>query len=293
MSDAARLEQLGLEARPSDGGLEAALELQALPLLNPITRRFVNRVEFTVVGDRLIPIGPPEVVGLPPIPLQGLERASDLESALAHAFNEHVLHVQRRSAELQTLGLEPRVDPGTLVLSTLLVEGGLQLTLVADKRGNFRVAGAVRDGKPLSVSDAQAFELSEFRERRALAGYLLALYGEQVPQAASRPEPTPAGEAVVRFHELARLFGGAALLPPRSMLELLVELRVGGESYRFAAARVAGRGFRGLLAGAKGKLWAERFDLDAFPGVVPLVAQVLNVPAESIEVVGPAGPEES
>ena len=53
---------------------------------------------------------------------------------------------------------------------------------------------------------------------------------------------------------------------------------------RFAAARVVGRTFRGLLAGGQGKVWAERFDLGEFPGVVPLVARLLRVPATAVKV---------
>ncbi len=69
-------------------------------------------------------------------------------------------------------------------------------------------------------------------------------------------------------------------------------LEVGGRPYRFAAARVAGRTFRGLLAGAQGKVWAERFELDDFPGVVPLVADLLKVPAQAVKLVGADAPQE-
>ena len=83
-----------------------------------------------------------------------------------------------------------------------------------------------------------------------------------------------------------------ALVPPRSSLEVLVQLTVNGEPYRFAAVRQAGRTFRGLLAGAKGKVWSERFELDDFPGVVRLVAGLLQVPPEAVKAVGPDTPQE-
>jgi hypothetical protein len=38
------------------------------------------------------------------------------------------------------------------------------------------------------------------------------------------------------------------------------------------------------LAGAQGKLWAERFALDAFPGVVPLVAKLLGMPQDAVRM---------
>jgi hypothetical protein len=96
----------------------------------------------------------------------------------------------------------------------------------------------------------------------------------------------------VSYSEISRAFGGQALVPPRSSLEVLVQLSVNGEPYRFAAIRQVGRTFRGLLAGAKGKVWSERFELDDFPGVVRLVAELLQVPPEAVKAVGPDTPQE-
>ncbi len=96
----------------------------------------------------------------------------------------------------------------------------------------------------------------------------------------------------MRYEEISQAFGAQAVVPPRSALEVLVQLRVNGELYRFAAARVQGRTFRGLLAGAKGKVWAERFELDGFPGIVQLVADLLKVPSESVQILGPDSPQE-
>ena len=80
-------------------------------------------------------------------------------------------------------------------------------------------------------------------------------------------------------------FGAEGSLPPKSTFEVLAELKVVKDRYRFAAARVTGRTFRGLLAGPSGKVWADRFELDEFHGVAALVARVLDVPIEAIEVV--------
>jgi hypothetical protein len=289
--DTARLRQLGLEVR---GGGEHPVATLALsePLANPVRSRMVDRVDFRVEGERLVPASPSEVVGLRPIPLDAVREARELEAEVVDAFNEHLFHVQRRSAELLALGLSPQVEPESLVLSTELSEHGLSLTLMADRQGNFRVARAARDGQVLSVSQAQAhpFELSEFRERSALVGYLAALLGESGHAEGERARA--GGEVLVRFSEVIRAFGGAAVVPPRSGLELLVLLEVEGRPYRFAAARVAGRTFRGLLAGTQGKVWAERFELDDFPGVVPLVAELLKVPAEAVTWVGAGAPQE-
>jgi hypothetical protein len=289
--DTARLRQLGLEVRGEGKALVATLALRD-PLANPVKARMVEQVDFRVEGDRLVPSAPPEVVGLRPITLGSVQGAGELEANVVDAFNEHLFHVQRRSAELLALGLSPQVEPESLVLSTEISEHGLTLTLEADRQGNFQVARAARDGQALSVSHANAhpFELSEFRERGALVGYLAALLGESGE--GERVRHGAAGEGLVCFSEVLRAFGGDAVVPPRSGLELLVVLEVEGRPYRFAAARVAGRTFRGLLAGTQGKVWAERFELDDFPGVVPLVANLLKVPAEAVKLVGTGAPQE-
>jgi hypothetical protein len=227
------------------------------------------------------------VVGLPPVLVNAVADAADIESLVSDSFNEAIFHLQRRSSELQVLGLNPEVSPETLELSAERVEGDLTFTLQSDRLGNFRVARAVRAGEELPGAGSQSFELSEFRERAALAGYLGALFGE-VP----RTEVAPAGSGLVRFSELVKAFGPTAVVPPSSSVELLALLEVEGRPYRFAAARVAGRTFRGLLAGGQGKVWAGRFELKDFPGVVRLVADLLGVPPEAVKRIGPDAAQE-
>lgn len=183
--DTARLEGLGLQLREDAAGTEAVLDLESSPLVNPVTRAFIPEVTFQVLGDRLIPIAPAAVVGLAPILVGALSDVADIEALLADAFNEHIFHVQRRSAELQVLGLTPRVEPETLELSTEVVDGELAVTLVSDRLGNFRVARVARGKEELGTGSGHTLELSEFRERAALTGYLVALFGE--PAAVRRP----------------------------------------------------------------------------------------------------------
>lgn len=289
MVNAAQLQALGLTARETqngpggaEAGLEADLALEHVALVNPLTRSPITTVTFTAVEERLIPIAPPELVGTPPIVLAGIEDIDELESIVAAGFNDHMAHVQRRSAQLQALGVSPRVDPRTLELSADVDALGFQFKLVADRRGNFRVASATRDGKPVEPPASTSFELSEFRELPSLAGYLAAMFGSEAPAQAA----APAGPGPIRFSEIAEIFAPNAVIPAASPVELLVEMRVNGALYRFAAARVAGRTFRGLLAGKNGKLWAERFTLEEFPGVKALVADLLEVPQEQIELLG-------
>jgi hypothetical protein len=285
----ARLEQLGLRVEQGAAGPQAVLNLgEPSRLDNPITRKPITHITFQVARDRLTPVAPPALAGLPPIMLGAVASAEDLTQLLSSAFDEYLFHLERRSSQLHALELSPSVDPETLELSAELEAGALSFTLVADRQGNFRVARVRREGQPLAGVAQHRFELSEFRERIGLGIYLTALFEESTP----RLPPAATGRGLVSYSEISRAFGGQALVPPRSSLEVLVQLSVNGEPYRFAAIRQVGRTFRGLLAGAKGKVWSERFELDDFPGVVRLVAELLQVPPEAVKAVGPDTPQE-
>ena len=285
-----RMEELGLAIRATEPALQAELELSFTELTNPVTRLVIERVQFTLVGDRLIFIGPAELVGLPPLSLSSLTGRPHLEQEVSSAFDTHVLQLQRRSAELQALGIAAQVDPETLELSAHLDHPPFVFVLLSDKQGQFRVAGIYQEGQELPIPTGQAFELSEFRERDALTGYLSALVAH-AGTPAHPPDRRAHGPGAVLFSEVAARFGPLSQLPARSTLEILVELRVGKTRYRFAAARLVGRSFRGLLAGPSGKLWAERFELDDFPGAAALLAQALGVPVASVETLPPPGDE--
>jgi hypothetical protein len=301
--DRAFLEDLGLKVRDADGVIEAELELNSGQAMNPLTRQFLPRAQFTVVGDRLICIDPPELVGLPPINVAHLQRASALEDIIVKALNDSIMHVQRRSAELTSLGFSPRVDPASLSLTVELKLGDWEFTIGTDRMGHFRVQRASHSGSEMTATSAHSFELSEFRERRSLETYLIAMFegsvdtqkvkrsknkGDDRSEVDTEPQSPAAGppDVPLYFKDLVGAFGPMATIPGRSNIEVLIELRVDRESYRFAAARVSGKTFRGLLAGANGKLWADRFELNEFPGIKQLLAMVLGVAESKIEVIG-------
>jgi hypothetical protein len=240
---------------------------------------------------------------MPPITLSHVSRAAALEDILVKSLNEAIMHVQRRSEQLTALGLAPRVDPNSLQLTADLEVDAFEFTIGTDRLGNFRVTRAVNDGVEMTTTSAHGFELSEFRVRSALESYLVAMFGESrppPPQKTKTPAPKAKREGDVDteplapsaappdqplyFKELVAAFGPSATVPGRSQVEVLIELKVGNDQYRFAAARVSGKTFRGLLAGAQGKLWADRFELNDFPGIKQLLAKLLNVPESRIEV---------
>lgn len=290
------LEKLGLSVRDADGVLEAELDMQSGQAVNPLTRTVIERVTFTVLGDRLIAIDPSELVGTAPILIPHLTNSASIEDIVIKSVNDSLMQAQRRSKELSALGFSPKTDPRTLLCSAELVVGEYKFVIGNDRQGNFRVVWATHNGEDLTTSGIQAFELSEFRERAALEAYLAALYGATPPLSGqppvlplespsqAQPPPSEGDDVSIPTGELVAAFGTNAVVPPRCQLEILIDLKIGKDQYRFVAARVVGKNFRGMLAGASGKVWAERFDLETFPGVRALVSEVLKVEPDTIEV---------
>ncbi len=281
-----RLQQLGLHVSDGPAGTQVVLSLERQGIFNPLTRRPLLEVTFSAAGNQLVALQPPELMGLPPVEVQRLTSAADLEAHVHAAFDEYVTQLQRKSAQLQAMGIPARVDPVTLQLTAELEGAGHELLIAMDWRGAFRVIKARREGGELDTSAGHAFDLGEFRERSGLIGYLVALFGGEVPADHAHPRGAPSElQNLIAHAEIARRFGPGALIPPQSPVDVLMVLEAGGQAYRFAAARVAGRTFRGLLAGAAGKLWAERFDLDdGFPGPRKLLAGLLGLPESDVRV---------
>lgn len=284
--DRAFLEGLGLKVADTDGVVEAELELASGLALNPLTRQVISSVSFTVMGDRLLYVGPPEFVGAQPINLAFLTGTSRLEDLVIQTLNDHLYQLERRSNELSALGISPRVDPATLQLGAELERGPFRFTLGSSRVGQFRVVRCLHDGQELTIGAPTVFELSEFRDRAALEDFLYAMFGDVAGSSAPPPrEDAPADlDVSISLKALFEAFGDA-MVPPRSVMEFFCELKVGEDTVRFAAARLQGRTFRGLLAGPTGKIWAERFELDEFPGIRALVSELMGVPIEQIEVV--------
>lgn len=284
--DRAFLEGLGLKVADTDGVVEAELELASGLALNPLTRQVISSVSFTVMGDRLLYVGPPEFVGAQPINLAFLTGTSRLEDLVIQTLNDHLYQLERRSNELSALGISAKVDPATLQLGAELERGPFRFTLGSSRVGQFRVVRCLHDGQELTIGAPTVFELSEFRDRAALEDFLYAMFGDVAGSGSPPPrEDVPAElDVSISLKALFEAFGDA-MVPPRSVMEFFCELKVGEDTVRFAAARLQGRTFRGLLAGPKGKIWAERFELDEFPGIRALVSELMGVPIEQIEVV--------
>jgi hypothetical protein len=286
--DSVFLESLGLKVTEVDGVIEAMLELTSGLAMNPLTRQVIGSVSFTVMGDRLLYVGPPEFVGAQPIRIPLLSTQTRLEDIVVETLNEHLYQLERRSSELSALGINPKVDPSTLQLGALLERGGFTFLLGASRTGQFRIIECRFEGREVPMGAPAPFELSEFRDRSALEDFLYAMFAEGSGSGGSAERATPVGvpefDASLTMKALYEAFGDASV-PPRSVMEFFCELVAGDTTVRFAAARLSGRTFRGLLAGPKGKIWADRFELDEFPGIRALVSELLGIPIEQIEVV--------
>jgi hypothetical protein len=263
--EAERLAQLGLTVQEGAAGPEVVLPLQRA-IVNPLTHRPVPAVTFALAEELLIPVDPPELVGLPPLAVDTLTEAPDLEARLLAGFDEHVAGLEAMAIRLEALGLQPRVDPGSLELQAETQVGGLRVFLGADKQGKLRILEVHRGGVLLRSEVGAPFALAPFLDAAALQAHLLALLGDAA-----------APRTGIGYGELAERFGPAARVPTTSALELVSDFSVRGERYRFVAARVRGRTFRGLLAGPDGKKWADHFQLEDFSGVADVACRALGI----------------
>ena len=263
--EADRLAQLGLTVQEGAAGPEVVLPLQG-SVVNPLTRRPVPAVTLAVAEELLIPVDPPELVGLPPLAVDTMTEAPELEARLVADFDQHVARLQAMASRLEALGLAPSVDPCSLEVRAEAQLGGLRVLLGGDKQGKLRILEVHRAGAMLRSEVGAPFALTQFPDVGALHAHLL-----QVVAGGSAP---PSG---IDYGELAERFGPAARVPPTSTLELVSDFTVRGERYRFVAARVRGRTFRGLLAGPDGKKWADHFQLEDFAGVADVAARALGV----------------
>ena len=259
-----RLAELGLTVHEGAAGPEVVLPLQRV--VNPLTRRPVPAVTLAVAEELLIPVDPPELVGLPPLVVDGISELPALEAQLLADFDEHVARLQSMAGVLEALGLAPCVDPGSLEVRAEAHLGGLRICLGGDKQGKLRILSVHRAGALLRTDVGAPFPVPDIPDPASFQAYLSALVGEAgVPR------------RDVGYGELAERFGPAARVPATSALELVTDFTVRGERYRFVAARVRGRTFRGLLAGPDGKKWAEHFQLEDFTGVADVASRVLGI----------------
>lgn len=275
-----RLSALGLSVSESETGVVAELSLGEAALLHPVSGASLNEVSFAVDGERLIVVAPAPLTGVGAITWTSVADADALADIVRERFGRQLAILGAGAGALDVLGIASEVDPDHLSLSAKIPHEAWTFVVQADPEGRFRLVRALKDRSPVHLEQESSFELSAFTDRATLGHYLMGLVEGAADVVA------PVKPVLLRQGMLLKAFGADALIPPGSPVELLVELSVQDRRYRFAAGRVRGQTFRGLLAGREGKLWAERFELDAFPGVVALCAQVLGVSEDTVRVLG-------
>ncbi|BDG06509.1 hypothetical protein [Anaeromyxobacter oryzae] len=257
-------------------------------VVHPATGQPLARGRFVVVGhDKLRFVDPP-LASVGELNFYEHERSTSLEQALAQALARHAAALQDVAARMRALRLEAALDPERLAARAVVktathafeILGGVDAVRVS------RVAPV--GGQPFEVAPGfPPLELSEYASPTDLEIYLV----NAVPRMQAAPAPvraaaTPPGAVVatppprnaLTLAALARVFGEDAILAPNAMVELVQEFVYGNTRLRFVAAREVGTRFKGRLIGPNGDVWADRFELENFPGTRKVVALALGAP---------------
>lgn len=268
-------------------------------VVHPATGQPIARARFVVAGhDKLRFVDPP-LAALGEVNFYEHDRSASLEQAVAQASGRRAAALQDVAARMRALRLEAALDPERLAVRSVVktathafeILGGVEAVRVS------RVAPV--GGQPFEVAaEFPPLELSEYATPTDLESYLVGA----VPRMRAAPAaPRPAGAATatvvatppprnaLTLATLARVFGEDAILAPNAMVELVQEFVSGNTRLRFVASREMGTRFKGRLIGPNGDVWADRFDLEHFPGPRKVVALALGAPeAEAAPDVGRA-----
>lgn len=270
--------------------LEGELVFQGR-VVHPATGQPIARARFVVGGHDHLRFVDAPLAALGEVNFYVHDRAAALEQALAQAMIARAAALQDVAARMRALRLEAALDPERLAVRAVLktathafeILGGVEAVRVS------RVAPV--GGKPFEVAaDFPPLLLSEFPSSTDLEVFLVTA----VPRMAAGPRPAPAaagataqGAAVVATPPprnaltlalLGEVFGADAILAPNAMLEVVQEFVHGNTRYRFVATRELGTRFKGRLIGPSGDVWADRFELEHFPGTRKVVALALGAP---------------
>jgi hypothetical protein len=267
-------------------------------VVHPATGQPIPRARFVVAGhDKLRFLDLPLAV-LGEVSFYEHERSASLEQAVAQACGRHAAALQDVAARMRALRLEAAFDPERLAVRAVVktaahafeILGGVDAVRVS------RVAPV--QGQPFEVAATfPPLALAEYATPAELERYLASAVGRmQAAPAAPRQAPgsasvvaTPPPRNALTLAALARVFGEEAILAPNAMVELVQEFVYGNTRLRFVATREMGTRFKGRLIGPNGDVWADRFDLESFPGTSHVVARALGAPeVEPPPDVGPA-----
>jgi hypothetical protein len=284
-----KLSALGVPVRL--GGDRETLEGElafAGRVAHPATGQAIPRARFVVVGHDQLRFADPPLAALGPLGFYDHERTVQLEAAVAAALAQRLAALQDVAARMRALRLEATLDPDRLAMRAVVKATTHAFELFGTPDGVRVARVAPVGGRPFEVApefpslDLVALGSSTDLEL-FLCGHVPAM--QAAPRSTPAPSPAGAGGAVVAtppprnaltLAVLSEVFGQDAMLAPNAMVELVQEFEHGGTRYRFVAARDVGTRFRGRLIGPSGDVWADRFELQDFPGTGKVVALALG-----------------
>ena len=293
--------RLGADRETLEGDLAFATRLPLPPGGTPVVRG-----RFVVEGHDHLRFVEPPLSALAPVRFQEVERSGELEARVGGLVADRVAELDDLAARLRALRVEAAVEPGRLLVRAVVKTSRNAFELLGGPEGVRLARAAPVGGKPFEVPPSvPRVVLGEHASAASLGAWLEARLGEvqgaaqgvptqgvPPPQpgaastrpAAPRPAPgagvleeQPPPRNAVTLGRLVEAFGADAVVAPTAALELVREYRDASTQYRFVATREVGPAFRGRLIGPGGDVWADRFDLDRFPGVTRVVAGALGV----------------
>ncbi|HVO20997.1 MAG TPA: hypothetical protein VMU15_17170 [Anaeromyxobacter sp.] len=302
-----KLSAMGVAVRlgPDRETLEGELVFSGR-VVHPATGQSIARARFLVDGhDRLrFPEAPLSSLGA--VNFYEHDRVASLEQALAIGLARRGAALQDVAARMRALRLEAAVDPERLAVRAVLKTATHAFEILGTPEGVRVSRVAPVGGRPFEVAaDFPPLSLAEHASVTDLEIFLVNGVPRMSGPAATPPRPVqpPPGGGELRamppprnaatLGALVAAFGPESILAPNVAVELVQEFEASNTRYRFVATREMGTSFRGRVIGPSGDVWADRFELEGFPGVQRVVALALELPEDRAAGAGaaPAGEE--
>jgi hypothetical protein len=269
-------------------------------VVHPASGQSIPRARFLVEGHDHLRFPDPPLSTLGPVNFYEHERVVGLEQAVAVALARQGAALQDVAARMRALRLEAGIEQERLAVRAVVKTATHAFEILGTPEGVRVSRVAPVGGRPFEVAaDFPALTLAEYASPTDLEIYLVnAVPRMAAPAAAGAPaaarpaqpgelEPMPPPRNALTLASLVQAFGTGSIVAPNAAVELVQEYEWAHTRYRFVATREMGTRFRGRLIGPGGDVWADRFDLESFPGTAKVVALALGVPEQ-----GPAAPAE-
>ncbi|MDQ3264561.1 MAG: hypothetical protein M3Y59_13000 [Myxococcota bacterium] len=251
----------------------------------PGTQVRIASCRFRVEGHDHLKFLDPPLGALEPLSFYDAETPEAFEVRVARALTVRLGYLQSIAGQLAARKLPTKLDAARLVLRAEVETTDHLFELEGDPNG-IRITGLrPRMGQHPATQVNFPLNLEEYPTRSDLEVYLSSVTqrGQLTQKQPAAPAPpaqlelAPAPANVLSVQLLQRLGPDVILHANAGKLELIQELRVGGDLFRFQAVHLGGTTFQGRLVTGVSEKWADRFDLARFPGVEELVRVCLGL----------------